>query len=155
MKKIKMYQYATWGLLLINISMVAFFLLTKPDRLLHRGENLKRQVSRDLKLDKNQRSAFLQSAKEHSQKMDSIKRQQKELLHTYFRSIIDTSQISESEIKLAKALELEQNKIEFTYQHFQEVRSLLRKDQYPDFEVFMERAMARLLFERKRRPPSR
>lgn len=152
MKQLQFYKYATWALLLLNLSMVAFFFLTAPPP--PKGEEFDRKGPIDIvKMDEQQNESFLQLAEQHKKQMVDLNDDQRKLLKPYFNSLINPAIIINSDSLLNQVQLLEQRKIESTYQHFQEVKSMLRPEQQSDFKEFMNRALERILLEQNNPPP--
>lgn len=156
MNQLKFYKYSTLGLLLLNIAMIAFFVLTKPKRPPHhkKGMGTPEKIIDVLNLDEEQRTVFLESAKEHGNKVEEINQQQKSILKPYFNSLIDSNNVSNLDSLLTQYQNLERNKIELTYRHFQEVKTTLKKEQQANFEPFMKKVLEGILPENKKNPPS-
>ena len=154
MKQLQFYKYATWGLLVLNLSMIAFFFLTRPEPPLpHSAKSFLPQAIEMLHLDEQQRAAFEQSARAHNQEMNSINEQQQELLLPYFQSLADSSKSIDTEKLVSQIQRLEGDKVESTYRHFQSVKSILRPEQQAFFEAFMNHALRIILLEQKNPPP--
>lgn len=151
MKQLQFYKYATWILLFLNLSMIAFFFLTPPPS--HRGAEGRKGALDIMKLDEQQDELFLQLAQQHMQQMDDFDNQQRNLLKPYFNSLIDKSKTINSDVLLNQVQLLGRKKIESTYQHFQDVKSILRPDQHIDFEEFVEHTMEKILLEKKQKSP--
>ncbi len=153
MSQLKFYKYATFSLLLLNILLIGFFFLHRPP---HSPNNMKgkRTAMEALKLSDKQHDTFLGFAEKHVQHMHSIEEQQKELLNDYFLQLINTSKNIDSDSLLSKVQLLEREKIEKTYQHLEEVKSLLKKEQYIYFEGFMNHIMRVLLGKKREKKPS-
>ena len=150
MKLFQLYKYAALGLLVLNISMIAFFFLTAPPPRPHPNNNEKGPLR--MILDKQQDKSFLSLAKQHKEEMIDLNRQQRALLLPYFNRIIDPSIKINSDSLLTQVQALEQKKIESTYLHFQDIKTILRPEQYPDFEKFVEQAIGRILLGQEKRP---
>lgn len=150
MKLFQLYKYAAWGLLILNLSMIAFFFLTAPPR--PNDLKGKKGAVQMMQLDEQQEKSFSSLAHQHMQQMSEFNRQQRSLLQPYFNSIIDTKITIQSDSLLKQVQALEQKKIESTYLHFQEVKAILKPEQYPDFEKFVEQAIGRILLEQEKRP---
>lgn len=153
MNQLKFYKYAALGLLGLNLTMIAFFILTKPKQ--HpkpKGGDVPEVVIEILKLDEEQRAAFLVSAKHHGETMGEITQQQKSILEPYFHKLIDSNKDLNSDSLLTQYQNLERQKIELTHQHFQDVKSMLKEDQYANFEVFMNSVLKSVLSEKKKNP---
>jgi hypothetical protein len=154
MKQFQLYKYATWTLLVLNLALIAFFVFTKPQPPPNRGGKKFSEKAVDiLKLDGQQQDRFLQAAKQHNQQMETINGQQQDLLKPYFNSLINTDQQVNSDTLLQQIQQLERNKIESTYRHFQEVKSMLNSEQQAGFEEFVNHALEIILLDKKKNPP--
>jgi len=149
MKQLQFYKYAAIGLLLLNIAMMTFFFLVKSKHA--HGRGLEKGAKAILQLDDTQNDAFLKLVKKHRQKMNAFNEDQKELLKPYFDSLVDSTG-SQKEV-LDKVEKLERQKIESIYQHFQEIKSILRPEQLSNFEEFMNHAIKRILPGSGKKPP--
>jgi hypothetical protein len=158
MKQLQFYKYATWFMVILNISMIAFFFLTRPPHQgLPSGEGggppFKNKAIDILKLDESQHAIFLKSVQAHRDLIQKTDKKQRDLLKPYFHQLIDPEQVVDVDSTLHKIQQLERNKIESTYQHFQEIKSILTPDQQADFEVFMKDALKMILMETEKKPP--
>ena len=151
MRQLQFYKYTTWALLILNLSMIAFFFLTAPPPP-HSGETRRKKAVDILSLDKQQNESFIMLARQHMRLMDDFSNQQRVLLTPYFNSLIDQSKIINSDSLLTQIQLLEQKKIESTYQHLKDVKSILRTEQHIYFEEFIEHALERILLEQKKNP---
>ena len=153
MNQLQLYKYATGAMVLLNIALVLFFFLTKPDP--PRGDgarNFRPKAIEILQLDTNQRATFVQLAERHNQQMEALSEQQRARLKPYFGSLVDA--VSDTTALIQEVAQLERDKVEVTYQHFQEVRSILTEEQLPYFEQFVSQALDILLLNREKpRPP--
>jgi len=150
MKEVQFYKYAAGALLLLNLTILAFFLLNAPPPPRQPGDKAQNFLSRAteiLQLDKEQRISFEQFAKKHKQQMDSLAREQNALLKPYFQSIVAPSEHTSSPAILDQVLLLEQEKISTTLHHFQDIKSMLNEDQQVDFEHFMNQALELILLK--------
>ena len=156
MNQLSFYKYTTWGLLVLNLAMIAFFFLTKPEFPQQRrppGDHQKMNASTTLGLNKDQTEKFLTSAKRHEGEIKSIDAQQKELLTQYFNSLIDTTLMSKNQITIDSFTTLEKQKIEITYRHFQEIKDILSFEQVNDFEPFMKEVLKKAIPRHRKNPP--
>lgn len=151
MKQLQFYKYTTLGLFVLNISMIAFFFLTAPPRP-EDGERGRPSGRNIIQLDKDQAYSFSQLAEKHIALMDDLSSQQSTLLNSYFASITAPNKLVQSDSVLTQVQSLERKKIESTYQHFEDVKSILRKDQFDEFEQFVELAIDRILLVQNDRP---
>ena len=151
MQKLQFYKYSTWALLLLNLTMIAFFFITKPNP--PHGKNFTEEAIKILKLDEQQQTVFLKSAEKHGQQTGTISNRQSELLKPYFNSLITPNEAADLDSLLNQVQHLEREKIEITYLHFQEVKALLKANQKADFETFMQKIQRIILLGGKKNPP--
>ena len=52
----------------------------------------------------------------------------------------------------AQLQQLESQKLQSTYQHFEEVKNILEEEQMADFELFMNRLLEKILLEEEKKP---
>lgn len=149
MKELQFYKIATVGLLLLNLSLIAFFFINRPPRQLPPPKEGRERANEALKLDRKQHEVFLQYANQHMQTMRSLDNQQRDLLRPYFTALTDQQENNYTDSLLNQVLQIERNKIETTYEHFQTVRSILRPDQEPYFEDWVNSALKNVLMENK------
>ena len=83
------------------------------------------------------------------QTMRSLDNQQRDLLRPYFTALTDQQENNYTDSLLNQVLQIERNKIETTYEHFQTVRSILRPGQEPYFEDWVNSALKNVLMENK------
>lgn len=145
MEQLKFYKYATIILVVLNLSMIAFFFIIRPKGKPHKGRN----VVEILKLDKTQDDTFLKYADTHKASMKELDEQQKALLKTYFQTLTDTTNLTITDSLLMKVQILEKQKIESTYEHLEEVRTILNEEQLPYYQEFMNNVYNRILSESK------
>jgi len=160
MNQVKFYKLAIGGLLLLNLAVLAFFIITKPKP--HRGGPPHLQVPSQhgfeseaitiLDLDKKQISKFKNLANNHAHKMTSITENQQKLLLPYFESISDRVIEVENDKTLNLIQQLELEKIQATRQHLLDVKNLLNKDQQPRFNKFAEKIIDKILKQGKKKP---
>lgn len=152
MKKLQFYKYTTWGLLGLNLAMLAFFAFSKPHHSLRKGK--RGGIVKRLDLNQQQYGEFQDYAKLHHQTVTTISRRQEHLLKPYFYQLADSTLTVDSVAVLDEVQQLERKKITAIHQHFQDVRSILRKEQEPKFELFINDILKNLFKKRKiKRPP--
>lgn len=147
MKQIKFYKITTLVLLILNISVLTFFFITKPNPQ-HgpRGNNpYMKEVVKKLHLDEEQNVKFSESARKHNQKMVEISHAQKKLLKPYFLSISLENKAIDKDSILTEIQKLEVDKINETYLHFEEVKKLLKPEQQKSFEEFLSKAINKIM----------
>lgn len=154
MNQVKFYKYIIFGLVSLNMIVLAFFLLTKQHpRHQPPPKNIQAEVIKIFGLDSQQTVAFNKLTIGHKQKMREIEAQQKKLLLSYFGSLTNDIQGADKDSLLDQFQQLEREKIEFTYRHFEEIKELLNKSQLPEFEEFMRNVTDKLLSGKKKNHP--
>ncbi|MBT8229192.1 MAG: hypothetical protein KJO50_02965 [Bacteroidia bacterium] len=153
MKQLQFYKYAALGLLILNLSMITFFFLTKPKKPLHPGPGGPEKAGDILKLDDQQTERFLKFAERHSRQIDIVDMQQRKLMKPYFKSIITGEGTEINDNRIEQALQLERKKIESTYSHFGDIKTLLKSEQQTNFEKFIDHALGKILKEQRKPPP--
>jgi len=149
MNQSSFFKFATIGLLLLNLGLLSFFFFTKP-RPTHSNENPRERAVKVMQLNQEQEQQFLDFAKNHMEEMKAFDQDQKPLLRSYFNSLIDSSLDKDPEI-ISKVQQIEFNKINATYQHFEDVKSILEDQQINGFNKFMHIALEDILLDRKKR----
>lgn len=149
MEQVKFFKYATFFLVALNISMVAFFFITKPKGIPPRHGN--RNALEILELDKTQKATFLQYAEAHKALMKDLNKEQKVLLKTYFQTLVEDKNLEVTDSLLAEVQALEKQKIESTYEHLTDVKSILNKEQQSHFQEFIDRVYEMILAESKKK----
>lgn len=147
MKSTQFFKYTTWVMLVLNLGLISLFFF----RHLSAPNNLRAIAT--LKLDEQQHELFLASAKRHSVIIEDIAAQQKNLLRPYFKQLVNQDLIKDDKELLRKMQLLESRKITSTYQHFSEIKDILREDQLSDFEGFMDRMLSKILVGNEKNRP--
>ncbi len=132
MTQLKVYQFATLGLLLLNLVLLAVIALAPA-----RAGLTPQQAVRSLHLDNEQRDRFMTFARAHQSEMQALNARQRELLEAYFRQLTTPSAARPGPPPPA-VQDIEREKITSTYQHFLEVKALLRPEQEPQFADFVD-----------------
>ena len=158
MKQLQFFKYATIGLLLLNIGIILFFFLTKPEppgpmpgkpgnhAMDHRVVNL-------LNLNDDQAKVFRGLAKAHSQEMREINEAQRQALQPYFANVVHPDPEGETDAQLEDILQMERRKIEITYQHFEDVKAILEPSQLPHYDRFVNESLKMILGSGGKNPP--
>lgn len=149
MDKLRVFQIATIGLLLLNVVLLAFiFFAPRP------GGGNPLRASERFGFDEAQNEQFLNLARTHQGKMREANDQQTELLQTYFLQLTTDSAESPGPLPAGVA-SLEADKINSTYQHFLDIKKMLRPEQQAAFPSFVRDALERILLkkDKNQRPP--
>lgn len=152
MSKLNFYKYSAISLLLLNIALVAFLLFSPPKGRPLGGKN--QRATQVMNLDEAQNEAFLMSAKVHQSKIEELNNQQRAILKTHFETLLDDEKVAQNDSLLIKASVIEQEKVAITYQHFAEIKELLKPEQQAGFKEFVDLMLQRILrIEKKPTPP--
>ncbi len=148
MRQLQLYKYSTWALLCLNIFVLLFFFaFKKPPPPPHDSFGFRRKVPKILHLASDQKALFIESATNHNQNMRRINKKQKELIQPYFQSLVDSTIHIDKEQVLDQIQLLEREKVSTTFEHFQEVKSILTPEQQGHYKRFVEHALETLLLD--------
>ncbi|UZR99358.1 hypothetical protein [Chondrinema litorale] len=159
-KHIQFYKWALIAMILLNIGLLTFLVINKPQphrlgNTLHPNERRAfREVAANiLQLDEQQKSQFIELTKKHNRQMRAIEMKQKEILKVYFGKLLEKNDTTNANKLIGEVNKLEKEKIEVTYEHFEEVKSILKDNQYIGYEEFVDKALEKLLLETKKKTP--
>lgn len=153
MKQLQFFKLASLVLLLLNAGILLFFWLQRPPRAPGMGGAIGsfETVAIDLlQLDESQAADFQNLAIEHGTRIHAFNQEQNRNLQQYFSTVYRAGDLLLKDSLIMQVEQLEQQKVQFTYQHFEDVRALLRPEQLPQFEVFVTQAVGRLLRPEKK-----
>ena len=134
--------------------MIAFFLLTKP-KASPLNEDGRKKVIDILNLDERQHDDFLKNANEHGRRIRDLDDRQRSLLKPYFYSLVEPIESMDSDSMLSQLILLERSKIESTYNHFRDVKTILRPEQLENFKAFIDHALGRIQMKKIAPAPQR
>ena len=97
-----------------------------------------------LNLSEVQSEQFYVLVNEHKIEMQSISDSQAEILTQYFKTLYEPNELSK-EAALSNFCALENQKIQSTYNHFQDIQEMLNDDQLANFPEFIDKAMNHIL----------
>ncbi|WP_417602462.1 hypothetical protein [Owenweeksia hongkongensis] len=156
MKKLEFYKIGLITMVVLNLALVSFLVFNNPQSHSHSHDredgHFRKRAIQILDLDKEQLKQFKDLATLHHMEMIKMEDQQKELLRPYFNQL-STGDGVLNEDSRRKVSELDRQKLELTYNHFKEVKAILRPNQYPNFEIFLSQAIDELLMDEKSSPP--
>lgn len=142
------YKYASIALLILNIGILSFFFLTKPQGP-HPGRLHNQNPHGLFKFDQDQDHRFTVLANDHIDLMKTYNNNQREILKSYFDDLLNPEMLINKDSLLNQSLAIEKNKVESTYQHFLDIKTILKKDQEEYFDLFAQQALDRILFQKK------
>jgi hypothetical protein len=105
-----------------------------------------------LRLDSLQHLQFEVSVQKHRENIRDINQQYAEVLRPYFKALLEANPAPVSDQLASTVQSLELAKIQATFIHFAEVKAILRSDQMPYYEDFIEDALARIFANKKNMP---
>lgn len=148
MDKLRVFQIATLGLLLLNVLLLAFiFFAPRPG-----GGRSPLRTNERFGFDKAQEEQFHNLARAHKQQMRATNDRQTELLQNYFLQLATDSAANPGPLPPGVAT-FEREKITSTYRHFLDIKNMLHPDQQVDFPGFVDDALKRILLKNDRPPP--
>ncbi len=161
MKKSNFYKYALFFLIALNIALLSFVIISKPQpqRPPFNGPNnpgpgsFMNQATSILRLDKAQADSFSELAKKHKQDMDLINKEEATLISEYFESLTNNFTETHSDSLLQLINDANTKKLTVTFKHFEDIKSLLRDEQKSNFNRFMDRALNNILNNKGNTPP--
>ncbi len=156
MSQIKFFKTLTIVLVLLNITVIAFFFLRHhgprhhhfPP---HHGRPLFEIIERKLNLNGKQRQQFKIMRESHHEQMMALDRKRDELLKKYFESI-GNGQTSGNNL-IGEIINIEKERIDITYKHFEDIKALCKEEQLKDFPEVLDIAIEHLLSSNKKGPP--
>lgn len=155
MEQVKFFKLAILGLVLLNVCVVGFLLLSKP-KPPHRptpGKGIRYEITDIFNFSVEQTKSFHHLADEHHKTIKSIEERQKTLASKYFEGLTHSmSDVDKQEI-ITELQSLEGNKIEETYLHLEEIKELLDEGQQVHFQEFMDKVSQKILGSQKKGPP--
>lgn len=145
MTKFKLYQIAAIGLFLLNIALVSFIVFAP------RGPGgMPGNAPKTLDFDAGQHERFLEYANAHKELMRGYNTRQVEILKAHFEQL-NTKSANTPEPLPQTFEEIERLKVTSTYDHFLEVKTLLRPTQEEQFPAFMEGVLGQILIGPERK----
>jgi len=148
MDKVKLYKYSIAALIFLNIAVIAFFLFAKPKHPPTK-KHFRAELIKTLRLNKQQKPVFKKLAGMHNDKMKVINQKQQKLILPYFESLAKPNDSINTNNILTQYQQLEREKLEVTYLHFEEVKNLLNDEQLPLFEGLIEKFIDEVLLNKK------
>ncbi|MBK8504625.1 MAG: hypothetical protein IPL46_21900 [Saprospiraceae bacterium] len=152
MKQLTFYKYAALLLLLLNLGLITFFLVTRPNPP-DRSDDFQARAIELLKMNQTQHREFVVSVEKHKEQMKSINNHQRDLLRIYFSDLLRSNSNVDSILQQVQLVE--RQKVMSTFQHLQELKFLVKDNQGADFERFMNQVLQRILVKPPNNPLGR
>lgn len=153
MVKKHIYKIGLLAMLIVNVTLL-FLMFSRSKPPMEGGKGLMGKISNKLNLDKEQETTFFKLAKKHRREMEKIEKEQKQLIKNYF-NFLHTSEVNLNEkSRITEELKsLEAQKLEVTFQHFEELKSLCDDTQKAQFKTIINEIINVLTDEGKKFPP--
>lgn len=148
MNPLTFYKYGTYGLLVMNVMMLAFFFFFRPKSSRPHTRQFEQEAMKMLSLDETQRFAFKDAAKKHGSQVRGLNEDNRRLVEQFF---LDDG--STDSLLISKIQQLESQKLILTKKHFEEIKNILKPDQIKHFEPFKRRALGIILKQGRGGPP--
>ncbi len=111
-------------------------------------------LSVQLNLTKEQSEEHSRLAQEHQQVVRSFSEQQKRLARDYFFTLRNENSDSSSSANLLDQISnLETQKVQATYKHLNDIKSLLNEEQLPLFDSALDDLLKIMLNDQRKSPP--
>lgn len=143
------YKYLSFGLIALNLILIALLIIGRPN-----GQG-PRPGKAPINFNDDQHEQFLTSVDKHKAQMSTLNNNQRDLLKVYFDKLTSDNYSDIDSVTIANILNIEKDKIESTYLHFLDVRELTDKNQKEEYEAFVEFALDRILTNSNKNRPKR
>lgn len=145
MTQSKFYKIIILCLSVLNVAILLYFLLHSSSIQKPRNIDTRSEVIEILQLDDEQAALFNDLADAHKSKMEELDKEKSNLIYAYFETLSDTTEMDSMEGYLIELEAMESEKVEATYQHFIEIKSILTVEQLSEYEVFVDKITQKLL----------
>ncbi|MEO9477079.1 MAG: Spy/CpxP family protein refolding chaperone [Cyclobacteriaceae bacterium] len=152
----KIYQIGFVALLLINATLIFLLAQGRPHRPHMKPGNAQSPIvdiiSNKLKLTEDQRADYQMLARKHGEQMRTLDGDHRTLIKAYFETLNDDPAAAADSIK-NQILKIESEKLQYTYDHFEELKSILSEQQKEQFGLIVKDILAVLIGGENRLPP--
>lgn len=136
MNKIKVLTYLVVALFVVNLSMIVFFILHKPENFIMRKAEPKKIIIEKLHFDKQQQEQYFKLIEKHKNKISNLEQdifQTKGVLYGQLSQTNPNLMVKDSLLTRLSDL---QKQVEIThFEHFKEIKKLcINKGQQEDFK---------------------
>lgn len=144
MNNAQLYKRGFWLLLILNVLVLFNFLVIIP-LYLHPKNPPKVNTEKLLKLNQEQTASFEKFANLHHQQIMRLNDDQKSLIPIYFSTLYQPNSPTNRDSLASRIQSIESQKLEVTYKHFEDIKSILNPDQIKDFPQLVESSLFRVL----------
>ncbi len=139
----KIYPIGFFLMLAINIALISFIALSPSKTQHERKRGMKDHIGSQLGLSDEQKATFEQMVKNHRLRIRDIELQERALIGTYFKNLTVEEPISSDSV-LAEINTLKKQRIQITYQHLEDLKSLCNEEQLEKFDTVLQRIIPML-----------
>lgn len=125
-------------LVMMNIAIVSFFILTKPNRHNLHGEGPKQQIIEDLHFDKQQIAAYELLIQEHRTAIVALEREMNSAKNTLYSSLSTNDTTNEYKL-IADIANIQSQMERVHYAHFLAIKKLCHQNQLNDFNKLSQK----------------
>ncbi|GAB5524629.1 MAG: hypothetical protein Roseis2KO_25010 [Roseivirga sp.] len=145
----KAYKVGFFVLLLINIALIMVIKFgPKPHG---SGKGMRDEISLKLNFDEEQNAKFRELVRKHRDQVADIRKEEQTLIKQYFGGLNSDTQELQQDQLVEEINQVQKKKLEVTYAHFQEVRSICTNEQLLLYKELMDE-MTQVLIGENRRP---
>ena len=150
----KMYKIGFIVLLFINVSLIVIFTMRPKHRMHQRGgerkTEMKSKMIEEMDFNDDQIKKFKELVNKHRSAVQELEQKESILMEMYFNQLNSQVDKERKEIILNEIIQLKREKIDVTFDHFEEVKLLCNEAQIANFELFLKRIVPRLTNSRRR-----
>ena len=152
----KVYQIGFVALILINATLIFLLVQRRPPRRPMHAEaapsSIVTTISNKLGLTEDQKTGYESMARQHGEQMRVLDGDHRDLIKAYFQTLNDHDSTSADSIR-NEILQIESEKLQYTYEHFEELKSILSEQQKEQFGLIMKDILAVLIGGENKLPP--
>ena len=131
-------------MLLLNILILVNFLIIIP-LFIHNKNAPEHSNEQQLNLNQEQILSFKIFADEHHEEILALNKKQEKLIPSYFATLFEQSSASNRDSLATEIQSIESQKLKVTYEHFEDIKSILNPEQEKDFPEFVEGSLLRIM----------
>ena len=135
MTQLRFFKIASLLLLIVNV--ILLVIMFRPEHRPHPPSQKRGGADKLLNLDETQHEIFLASAEKHKANIIQLNEDQKALIYQYFKTISKSDKSLQDSL-IAEIRNYETSKIKLTYDHIQDIKSMLKPEQDKNFDRFLD-----------------
>lgn len=151
MNKFQFFRLSTVLLLLLNIGLVIFFLMSGPKKGRDRHHDNGMPPHEYFDMSPEQHEAFMKMLDLHHRDMDRLHDLQANAVRPFLIGVVDRTNAASLDSVLVDVAILQREKLTLLYDHFDELKQSLTPEQQSKFESFFLETLDRMDKPRKKR----